>query len=203
MKKLKEYRQVCKEVDISLGEMFDEFVRAQTLLESDKNLVRIKLLISFSLLEIFSSIYNNFYNLGHGNSRQIIEFLEKYCFVKNNTTYVEHSYIKRLNPERIYKFRNSIIHSFALPQYENPTITVINGSEDSEVIKKFEEGFANKGESVVFLSPDSLTKLFICGFTLLHFEIFVPDDKFTENHLNGVKEVFKEMQRRGAKIIKF
>lgn len=201
MEKLEEYKKTCKEIDISLGEMFDEFIRTQTLLEPDKNLVRIKLLISFSLLEIFSHIYNNFYNLGYGNSRQITEFLKKYCFVKNNTTYMDHTYIKQLTPERICKFRNSIIHSFALPQYESPTITVVNGSEDSDVIKKFREEFAKKGENVVFLSPSSLTKLFIDGFTLLHSEIFVSDDKFTEKHLEGVKKVFNEMYRRGAKTI--
>ena len=196
------YKKISDEVDVDLSDIIDEFTKAIQSLSNQARFVRTRLLISFSLLEVVCGLYNSYYQLGLANRQLLLQFIEKYCFIATNKTFSTHPYFKDMTSEHLYKFRNSIIHAFALPEAENRiSITVPNGSESAEVIKKMEAGFKKVGHKVIFISADGLTALFLDGFRTLHGEIFKVPSNATQEQFEGMERIRTEFTRRGSKPI--
>lgn len=194
------YKELSKELDERLGEIFEEFSATRDVLQNDRRFVRTRLLISFSLLEVICNLYNIYFDLGLNNRALLQKWIKDYCLTDQNNTYKNHPYIKLLTEDHLYKFRNSIVHAFGLPEPENGlSITSPNGSESTEVIRKMDEGFKKLGHNVVFISADSLLQLFIDGFTLMHPSIFKDFHSATAADFQGLERVIKEFGRRGAR----
>ncbi len=197
-----EYKKIAHDVDIDLSDIIDEFTKSIQSLSNQHRFVRIRLLISFSLLEVICGLYNTYYKLELANRQLLLQFIDKYCFTSTNKTFNDHPYFKYITTEHLYKFRNSIIHAFALPEVENGiSITVPNGSESAEVIKKMEAGFKKAGHKVIFISADGLTALFLNGLRILHKEIFKVPNNVTQEEFNGIERIKNEFTRRGSKPI--
>ena len=196
----KKYEELYQDVDIRLADMVEEISAAIGVLKNNQRFFRVKLLISFSLLEIICNLYNAYYNLGMGDRALLEKWLKEYCLTDKNPTYKAHPYFKMVDEVFLYKFRCAIVHAFGLPEPENGvSISVPNGSEATEVIRKLDEDFKKLGHRVAFISADGLTKLFIDGFTLMHPEIFKPVSVATQADLDGLERISKEYVRRGAR----
>ena len=196
------YQSVSKEIDERLGEIVQEFSDSRAVLQNDKRFVRTRLLLAFSFLEILCNLYNNYYGLNLTNRALLEDWLKKYCLTDKNRTFKAHPYLKMLTESHLYKFRNSIIHAFGLPEPENGiSITSPNGVETSDVIKKMDSGFKKAGHTIAFISADSLVQLFIDGFTIMHPEIFKDVNVANQADLDGLERIAKEFVRRGAREI--
>ncbi len=194
------YRKLYQEIDNTLADIVQEFSDSRGVLQNDQRFVRTRLLLGFSFLEILCNLYNAYYSLSLSNRALLEKWLKEYCLSDRNPTYKAHPYMKMLTEVHVYKFRNSIIHAFGLPEPENGiSITSPNGVETSDVIKKMDEGFKKAGHQVAFISADSLLQLFIDGFTLMHPEIFKDVATATQTDLEGLERIVKEFGRRGAK----
>ncbi len=66
-------------------------------------------------------------------------------------------------------------------------------------MRELEERLIKAGKIPVFISPDSLTNLFIQGSKLLMEEMFVPFKSTTSEKIEGIKRVQTEFHRRSAK----
>jgi len=197
-----EYKKVSDEVDARLSEIIDEISYAIGVLKNDSRLVRTRLLIAFSLLEIVCNLYNVYFNLGLGNRALLEKWLEDFCFTDINPTFKSHPYLRMISASHMYKFRNAIVHTFGLPEPENGvSITVPNGTETADVIKKMDDGFKSLGHSVAFISADELTKLFISGYIMMHPAIFKNPATASSSDLDGLNRVLKEFNRRGARPV--
>jgi hypothetical protein len=193
---------MVKEIDVTLSDIIDEFTETNKLLDSNKNLVRIRLLIDFSLLEVLCVVFNQYYNLKLGDRALLKKFIKEYCLTNKNTVYNEHPYLNKIDEDYLYELRCSIIHAFALPEQKgNLAVTFPNGSENAPIIKKIEEGFKAKGINAVFISTGSLIKLFIKGGMILIEEMLPAVDKPTEAQFESVQRVYKEILRRGSKPV--
>ncbi|MGC9603192.1 MAG: hypothetical protein ABSF47_01830 [Minisyncoccia bacterium] len=195
-----EYEKLLKEVDTRLAEIVDEMSAAIGTLKNDERFVRTRLLIAFSFSEIVCNLYNAYFNLGLANRQLMEKWFKEYCLTDKNPTYKKHHYLGMVDEAFMYKFRCAIVHTFGLPEPENGvSITVPNGIETSEVIKKMDEGFSKRGHKVAFISADSLTQLFIDGFTLMHPEVFKKVEVATQPDFDGLERISKEFERRGAR----
>jgi hypothetical protein len=199
---IEKYKNLFQEIDARFDEIVKELAATRSVLQNDKRFIMTRLLISFSFLEVVCNLYQAYFDLHLGNRALIEEWLSKYCLTDENTTFNSHPYIKMLSAEHLYKFRNSVIHAFALPEAENDIfISVPNGSESSDVIKKMDEGFKKIGHKVAFISADSLLQLFLAGGALMHPTIFKDVTIATQNDLEGLERISGEFIRRGAKGI--
>ncbi len=199
---IKIYKNILQEVDTNLTEILQEFSDSISILHNDERFVRTRLLIAFSLLEIICNLYNAYFNLSLSNQKLLEKWIKEYCLKDENPTYKRHAYMKSLTASHLYKFRNSIIHAFGLPEPENGLyITVPNGFETADVIKKMDENFRRLGHNIAFISADSLVRLFIDGFTLMYPEIFKDVTIANQDDLEGLERINKEFGRRGAKGI--
>lgn len=196
------YKELFKEVDERFAEVVQEFSDSRNALNNDQRFIRTRLLMAFSFLEVICGLYNAYFDRQLENRALLKEWLEKYCVTDSNLVFKSHPYIRMLSVEQIYKFRNSIIHAFALPEPENNvSIMVPNGSESSEVIIKMDEGFRKLGHTVAFVSADSLLQLFLAGYTLMHPDIFKDLTIATQSDFDSLQRVVKEFGRRGARGI--
>ena len=199
---IKRYEEVKKDVDDRLGEMVEEISGAIGVLRKDQQFVRVRALVAFSFLEIASNLYNAFYNRSLGGRPLLEEWMKKYCVIESNATYKTHPYLKLVNEKSLYKFRCAIVHAFGLPEPENGvSINMPNGSESTDVIRDWDEKFKKLGHTVAFISPDTLIKLFIDGFTLMHADVFKDASVATQADLDGLERISKEFARRGARIM--
>ncbi len=197
-----EYKSIAHEVDLSLSKIFDEFSKAIKVLGNDEEFIRMRLLINFSFLEVISGIYNSYYDLSLSNKKLLMIWIENYCFTNKNEAFTNHSYLKNMTSKHLYKFRCSIVHAFALPEDESDvSIIICNGNESSESIKGLDLKFKQAGKEITFISPDSLTRLFVNGYMILHDEIFNTSSIVTLEQLNGIKRIRDEFTRRGAEYI--
>lgn len=194
------YEKLRNEFDVSLSEIIQEFTDAITQLGNKKEFIKIRLLIAFSLLEVIANLYGIYNNHNVGNETLLTEWLKKYCFTEANKKYHEHSDIKKVTPDHLYKFRNAIVHFFALPEeFNNKHFMVVNGREDDPSLDKYRNLSRGIISEVIVISPDSLTALFLDGGRLFLNGIFIPLNFATSNHLLGLQRLSKEMYRRGAK----
>lgn len=199
---LEEYRTISKEVDETIGSILQEYTDAINLFRNDGKFVRMRLLVSFSLAEVVCGIFCKYFNLGLGNDALMKKWFAEYCFVDSNVVYKEHLYLKKIDSEYLYQLRCSIVHAFALPEQKGTlTVMFVNGLETAENIKRIDAGFTKEEFTPVFISPDSLTQLFLKGFGLLHSKIFLPEGILTKENYDGMERVHKEFYRRGAKPI--
>jgi hypothetical protein len=161
-----------------------------------------RLLLAFSLLEVVANIYGIYGAKNLGNRDLLMEWLNKYCFVPGNAMYDQHVDIKKIDAEFIYKFRNAIIHFFALPDELNGVHVVVpNGSDTHASLQGHRNGFASLGHNVVFISADTLTGLILAGTQRFFLDIPTPDGNPTLSDLEGLKGVLAEMERRGGKKV--
>lgn len=196
------YSEISAEVDVDLFDIMDELEKAILRLGNEQRFVRTRLLLSFSILEISANIYNAYFDLKLPSTKLLPKWIGEYCLVEGNPTYAGHVDLKKITIEHLYKFRNSIIHAFALPDPENGlSIVSPNGADTSDILEKYREGLVKAGAKVAFISPDTLTKLFLDALTLLHPQMFVDAEVASESHLAGMERVHGEMHRRGAKGI--
>ena len=196
------YNNLFQEADARLVEIIQEFYHSRSVLQNDQRVVRTRLLLSFSFLEITCSLYNAYLDLSLSNRALLEKWLKEYCLTNRNPTFKNHPYLNMMTENHLYKFRNSIVHAFGFPEPENGiSITSPNDIETSSNIKKMDEGFKNLGHQVAFISADSLLQLFIDGFTLMHPEVFKDAINATQSDLEGLERIVKEFGRRGARSI--
>lgn len=196
------YQQLSQEVDERLSEIVQEFNDSRAMLGNDKRVVRTRILLAFSFLEVICNIYNAYFNLGLANRQLLLKWIKEYCLDKKNSIYAKHLYLHMITDLHMYKFRNSIIHSFSLPEAENGiSISTPNGLETSPIIQKMDVEFKKAGHSVAFISSDSLLQLFIEGYRMIHPDIFKGVAVANQSDLEGLERVAAEMERRGTRGI--
>jgi len=197
-----EYQNMVREIDIAIADIVDEFTQTTKLLNNNKDLIRIRLLVSFSLLEVLCTIFNQYYNHKLKDKALMKKFIKEYCLTDKNRDYKEHPYLNKIDEKYLYELRCSITHAFSLPEQKGSlAVSFLNGSENVPIIKKFEKGFENKGLNPVFISPDSLIKLFTKGGMILVEEMLPAVDNPTKEQFESVQRVYKEILRRGSKTI--
>ncbi len=197
-----DYKKISDEVDGTLAEIVQEYTDALSLIRNDRRVVRVRLLMAFSMMEVFCNIFNTYFNLGLGNRELMKRWIRDFCFAEVNESFKTHPYFHMLTDEHLYKFRNSIVHAFAIPEAENGvSILVPNGNESAEVIKNLDEGFKRLGHTVAFISPDGLTRVILDAYRIMHHAIFLNPNTVTQSDYDAIKRVADDFTRRGAKGI--
>jgi hypothetical protein len=197
-----EYNKEFHEFDVAFADIMDEFSKAINTFKNNERFIRTRSLLAFSLMEVVCGIFNQYYDLRLENRALLKRWIKEYCLTDKNEGYTRNPYFKRIDEEYLYKFRNSIIHAFALPGPEGASAIMIpNGIETAENMQKLDQGFSRKGVTAIFISPDSLTGLVIKGAELLLQEMIVPDDKIDDIQFERIKRINAEFFRRGTKIV--
>ncbi len=94
-----EYEKIKIEVDSTLADIIEEFSIVTELLKTDTSLVRTKLLIAFSFLEVISGVFDKYYNLNLPNSSLLKKWIKEYCLVEKNEVYKNHQYLNKIDEE--------------------------------------------------------------------------------------------------------
>lgn len=193
------YKNLAEEIDQRFSEIAQEFNDSRSMLKNDGRVVRTRLLLAFSFLEVICNIYNIYFNLRLTNKSLLLKWIKEYCLDTKNRTYKAHLYLSRIDELHLYKFRNAIVHAFSLPEAENGvSITVPNGLETAPIIERLDVKFKKAGHIIAFISPDSLLQLFLDGFMIMYPEIFKNVSTATQSDLEGLERVANEFNRRGA-----
>lgn len=196
----RDFKTISDEVDSVIAGWLDEITKAVTTLGNSEVFIRTRLLIAFALLEVLCGVFDKYHDLNLTNRPLLKRWLREYCLTPKNQAYANHPYLKRIDDERLYKFRNSIMHAFAIPESEGGVaVIVVNGSELDSKLQKMDAALSRKGITAIFISPDSLTGLFAAGAKILMSEMFVSVDAATPQHLEGMSRVRREFFRRGSK----
>lgn len=199
---IKRHQEVSHEVDLAFSEALEEYTAAAQYLNEKSDVLRIRCLIAFSLIEFLSNIYNVYFPPQRTNKVLFPEWITKYCLTNDNETYATHPYINRITSQHMYLFRNSIMHNFALPEPENGiSISVLNGGAAHPSIADLDREFKAKGHTCAFVSPNDLMALFLKGAELMHPHIFKSPSTATQGDLDRMEALLKEFGRRGAKKI--
>jgi len=199
---IEEYRKIAKEIDETIASIAEEFTNSINLFKNDIKFLRMRLLIAFSFAEVVCGIFDKYFDLKLGNKELMKKWFKEYCLIETNDVYKNHAYFKKIDEEYLYQLRCSIIHAFALPEQKGKLAVMFpNGAETADNMKKIDAGFTKEGFIPVFISPDSLTQIFIKGFIGLHKNIFVSEDALTKENYEGMERVHKEFFRRGAKPV--
>lgn len=204
MNSKKKYTKIFNQVDIELVDMIEEFNATLNLIKEDKGLIRMRLLIAFSFLEVMCGIYNQYYNLGLADRRLLKQFMKNYCLNDKNQPYKNHHYLNKIDEYYLYNLRCSIVHAFALPEHKDEDKTCvlfINGDEEHEVIKEKDKEFSSQGFIPVFIDPDSLMRLFLRAGEMFFKEMKNKQENASKKDVDAISRVAKEFYRRGAKKI--
>lgn len=197
------YEETKREVDEIIARIMHEFNKTINLLRSDKSIVMMRLLVIFSFAEIMSGIFNKFYNLRLDQRELMKKWFKEYCLTDKNEIYKNHLYIKKIDEKYLYDLRCSVMHAFALPEQKNNKKAIMfpNGSETADNIKEMDKKWVKAGFDPVFISPDSLTTLFLKGGMNLVKEVLNPEESASSSDFEGLKRVRREFYRRGMVAI--
>lgn len=191
-----EHEKLRSEVDEIIGYFMDEFNKTIKLLKNDNSLIRMRFLVAFSFAEVMCGIFDKFYCLNLGNENLMKKWFKEYCLTDKNDVYKKHKYFNKIDESYLYEFRCAIIHAFALPeQKDKRAIMFPNGPETAKNIVEIDKKFSEAGYDPIFISPDSLTGLFIKGGMFLIKEVL---SIRSVKSMKGLLRVRKELHRRGA-----
>lgn len=199
-----EYKKIADEVDAYVAAIVEEYNESIVTLRNNPKVVRIRMLIAFSFLEVLCNIYNSYFDLKLGNRELMRLWLREYCLNEKNRVYSVHPYLNLVDDEYMYSFRCSIVHALALPEPKSESkisICIPNGDETTEVIRKMDEGFKKVGHTVAFISADQMMKMIIEGYYLMHPLLYKVPTMATKTDFDSMKRVVDEFARRGAKPV--
>lgn len=195
---VEEYNRISSEVEKTIHDILDEFIQLTNLLKNNERFVRTRLLLAFSLAEVVCTMFDKFYNLNLPNEALMKKWFKEYCLNERNEVYKTHQYIKKIDENYLYSLRCSLVHAFSLPEHTgNLAIMFPNGEETAENMREIDDNFTRAGRTPVFISPDSLTRLFIVGAMSLHSEIFAQNP----SDFDGMNRIYLEFNRRNGESI--
>jgi len=204
MNNKKRYIKIFNQIDKDLSEVIEEFFVTLNLIKEDKKLVKMRLLIAFSFLEVVCGVYNQFYGLQLTDKALLKKFIKNYCLIDRNEIYNDHPYLNKINEIYLYDLRCSITHAFVLPEHKGEEfIMIVNGDEKHEKVERMNRAFSKKGIKSIFISPYSLSSLFLKAGEIFIKEMRDKQNNPTKEDLDAINRVAKEFLRRGAKMIPF
>lgn len=199
---IEKYKTVSGEVDEVLADIVNEMSRAIGSLDDEPLLVRTRLLIAFSFLEVVCNVFNAFLDLKLRNRALMEKWLKEFCLNDINPAFAAHPYARMVTPAHMYKFRNAIVHSFALPEPDGGiTITVPTVNEMAESITAAHAAYRDAGQHVAFISAGGLMNIFTAGYQIMHVFLFKNPEIATKKDLEGLERVLIEFNKRGAKFM--
>lgn len=165
---------------------------------------RIQMIVIFSLIDVLGSYWFSYLNdTGTTNERPRVWY-EEFCINTENQYYK--GLFTEVSSERLYKFRNALVHFFGLGEPTEDIFIALAANDLSDENKKnMEAEFARRKHKTIMLRPSDFFGLVREGTILMMFRWSKVIEEAQHNHerekehIDGVERVWKKIRNEGAK----
>jgi len=172
--------------------------------------LRIQLIISFSLLDMFANYWYE-YKCESGTPKQrMTDWYGKYCMTNQNSVFRCDDQLLKISPERLYKFRNALVHFFGLGAVVPGELYIGLVSNDlpKEESEKMRTAFVMHGHPTVIIKPIDFHSMIKEGAILMLeewasvIEQSKSDQTKVLQYIDAIKRVYDKVQNEGASEVK-
>ncbi|MFA6593891.1 MAG: SEC-C domain-containing protein [Candidatus Buchananbacteria bacterium] len=169
----------------------------------DKIQSRIQMIIIFSLVDMLGGYWYTFLGQNGKTLERPKNWYNKYCATEENIHYKD--FWTELNVERLYVFRNSLVHFFGLGEkYDNIYISLASNNLPDKTHKNWQEEFSKKGDKTIIIRPEDFYNLIKEGGVLMLKEWGNMIKQAQTNrdkecyYINGIERVWDKIRKEGA-----
>ncbi len=176
--------------------------------ESESYIVplRIQLIISFSLLDLFANYWYEYKGETGTQSGRMTSWYDKYCRTSENEVYASDDQWKDLSSSRLSEFRNALVHFFGLGEVKPNDIYLALVSNDLPKIEieSMRTKFTNGGHPTIIVKPIEFHSLIKKGAILMleEWANVINQSKnsqtITLQYITAIERVFNKIQKEGA-----
>ncbi len=169
--------------------------------EKGETYIRAQLALAFTAIDFLSTYWDKYNN--EADEKPSVSFerwLDLFCLTDENEYYRDSKYYKKASAKDFTRLRNSIVHFYSLPREQDFTLMPNNYTtkEAEDFVQKLEE---KTGKSMHCVQSMSFYKLVRKGGVLMLEEMIENVKTKPQEHFEGIKRVFEEVQSRGAALI--
>lgn len=199
------------ERDKVVFEFFSNIVTESNIvfLKADNNVdripLRIQMIISFTLMDVLASYWYEYLGKVATISTRSCSWYDTFCKTERNTEYNRDKQLKILSSERLYQFRNSLVHFMGMSEIkENLYMSLASNDLPENEKELLIKGLETKGHRTVVIRPNDFHKLIKQGGILMLNEMQkVIEQSHTDNekkkeHIEGIERIFNKIQLEGA-----
>lgn len=169
---------------------------------------RAQVTVAFTFVDVLSSYWYEYAGKTGTQSERFIEWVGRYCLTQNNPLY-DHTDFAKLSVERMYSFRNSMVHFFGIsnPLEENIAIGIVSPRVLDDEIQRWRKAFEMAGHTAIIFTPKQLYDLVLEGSLLMLdewktvIELSQTDEAKKWGHIEGIDRIYKKIQLEGAALV--
>lgn len=164
---------------------------------------RVQMIIAFSLVDVLASYWYE-YRSCFGKTNERAKFwYSTYCVTDKNKYYKE--LWKELSCDKLYKFRNSLVHFFGLgEQCGDLYISLCQNNLPEKIRQKWQKDFLEKGQKTFIIRPREFSNMVKEGAILMLSEWkdvikgAQTDRKKEQEHIEGINRIWEKIKKEGA-----
>lgn len=166
---------------------------------------RIQTIVAFSLIDVLGSYLFGYLDRKGSPSERFKLWYDEFCINTNNPSYK--GMFTEIDSERMYRFRNALVHFFGMGDINDEDIFIAlaaNDLADSDK-EKMEKAFAQRGHKTIMLRPKDFFDLVREGVILMMngwkdvIQSAQTDRQKEKEHIEGIERVWAKIQSEGAK----
>lgn len=195
-------KYVVKKLTDIVNEFRQLFVQVE---ENDIIPLRMQMVGAFTIIDVLGNYWFEYLNKKGTPSQRFYEFVEEFCLISKNDTYAKSDLMTGITKERLYEFRNSLVHFYGFGKAQEFAL-VANPSKrfSPEMIEKTGRKFRKRVPDIVIIQPQEFRNLITEGAALMLERMMEvihrshTDSQAKEDHINGIERIYDKLRAEGA-----
>ncbi len=171
----------------------------------DKLPLRVQMIIAFSLIDVLGSYWYEYLGKTGKTSERAQKWYEQFCLNDKNPNLLTPQDWSRISSDRLYQFRNSLVHFFGLSEKSDGIYFALapNNLPDDKH-KDWQKQFSKKGDESFIIKPANFYDLIREGAVLMLNEWSEviknaqTSPEHEKSHIEGIERIFNKINKEGA-----
>lgn len=172
---------------------------------TDRIPLRTQMIISFTLMDVLASYWYEYLGKTATITVRSCSWYDTFCKTEKNTEYIKDKQLKILGSERLYQFRNSLVHFMGMSEgKDNIYMSLASNDLPEDEKDKFIKGLETKDYKNIIIRPNDFHNLIKQGGIMMLNEMQKiieqshTDDGKKKEHIDGIERIFNKIQLEGA-----
>lgn len=169
--------------------------------------LRVQTVAAFSAIDVLASYWFAFLNKTGRTNKRAEAWYDEFCAKEENKHYL--GLWRKVSSERLYKFRNALVHFFGMGEIDPGEIYIALAANDlsDESKEKMERAFLAKGHKTIMFRPKDFFDMIREGAIMMmeQWASIIAEaqtDKAKEQeYIEGIERVWQKIMKEGAKGI--
>ena len=176
--------------------------------EEEKIPLRIQMIISFTLMDVLASYWYEYLGKNDSISARSCSWYDHFCRTDRNTEYKKDPQWQILSSDRLYQFRNSLVHFMGMSEIrENIYMGLVSNDLPETERERMIKRLTAATHRTAIIRPNDFHKLIKQGGKIMLeewqkvIEQSHTNPEKKKDHIDGIERIYNKIQLEGAAAI--